>query len=84
MSRLSEFKSSNSEKVTQANIQEKYNEFKDMSKDQLNERLFTEVARQKREGSFDYASLERMVESLRGSLSESEFQNIKRLLESLK
>ena len=88
MSKLSDFKNSNKEKlksnVSQAEIQDKFNQYKDMSKEQLNNQLLSEVAKQKMQGTFDYENLERMVNSLQGSLSNQEFENIKRLLGSLK
>ena len=63
---------------------DKYNEYKDLSASQLNDELFKEVAKQKQDGSFNYAQLENMVESLKGSLSPENYQNMKRILESLK
>lgn len=92
MSKLSEFNSSaygknhsaQQNNVSQSDLQDKFNQYKDMSKEELNSQLFKEVARQKSAGSFDYNSLEKMVQSLQGSLSPSEYQNIVRLLESLK
>lgn len=78
-------KNTNAQKQASRNdIEDKFNTYKNMSKEELNNQLFKEVARQKSEGSFDYDSLARMVESLRGSLSPNEYENIKRLLESLK
>lgn len=71
-------------KASRADIEEKFNTYKDMSQEELNNQLFQEVARQKRDGSFDYNGLARMVESLQGSLTPNEYENIKRLLESLK
>ena len=93
MSKLSQFSTQNNDKnrvqktkenATQADIEEKFNTYKDMSKEQLNSELFKEVARQKTQGTFDYDGLERMVESLQGSLSVEQYNNIKRLLENLK
>ena len=55
-----------------------------MSWSHLNKELFKEVAKQKQAGTFDYARLEGMLESLRGSLTEENYQNMKRILESLK
>ena len=71
-------------KVNESQIKDKFNTYKDMSSEQLNSELFKEVARQKSQGTFDYAGLERMVQSLQGSLSAEQYNNIKRLLESLK
>ena len=93
MAKLSQFsfnnsnqssKETKSQSFTQTEIQDKFNTYKDMSKEELNAQLFKEVARQKHAGTFDYEGLERMVESLRGSLAPNEYENIKRLLESLK
>lgn len=91
MGRLSDFKSNGQEKkeqtkqnVTEKDVMDRYNMYKDMSSSQLNGELFKEVARQKQAGTFDYARLEGMLESLRGSLTEENYQNMKRILESLK
>ncbi len=70
--------------ITEDDIMEKYNSYKDLSSDQLNQELFKEVAKQKQNGSFDYQKLENMVEGLKGSLSPENYQNVKRILESLK
>lgn len=77
-------KTDNKKQVSQEDLQEKFDMYKDMSKDQLQNSLFQEVARQKNEGTFDYDGLKRMVDSLQGSISPNEFETIKRLLESLK
>ena len=74
----------NKKNVSEKDIMEKYNEYKDLSASQLNDELFKEVAKQKQDGSFNYAQLENMVESLKGSLSPENYQNMKRILESLK
>lgn len=91
MGRLSDFKSNDQEKkeqtkqnVTEKDVMDRYNMYKDMSSSQLNGELFKEVARQKQAGTFDYAKLENMLESLRGSLTDENYQNMKRILESLK
>lgn len=88
MAKLSEFEFNNNrqkeEKVTEQDLREKFDEYKDMSKDQLNSQLFSEVARQKAQGTFDYNKLSDMVESLRGALPEQDYNNIKRILESLR
>ena len=85
MSKLSEF---NCEEKNEQNREEllkrKYDSFKNMSKEQLNAELLKEVARQKSSGVFDYQNLSEMVERLKGALPMSDYQNIKRILESLK
>ena len=84
MAQFSKFKTKNDNKESEQNIREKYDIYKDMSKTQLNQELFKEVARQKENGSFDYNALEGMVESLRGVMPQQDYENIRRMLESLK
>lgn len=86
MAKLSEFEfnNKNNTNVSEEELRNKFDEYKDMSKEQLNSQLFSEVARQKAEGSFDYNKLAEMVENLRGALPEQDYNNIKRILESLK
>lgn len=86
MAKFSQFKSDGSQNKTinQQDAYKKYEEYKDMSKPQLSQMLYEEVAKQKAEGSFDYNQLETMVDSLQGMLPNSDYQNIRRILESLK
>lgn len=85
MGKLSEFKNEEKKYNTQEEeLKEKYDKYKNMNKQELDAALLQEVARQKQNGSFDYNALEGMVESLRGSLPENDYNNIKRILESLK
>jgi len=86
MGKLSDFNFNNQKKeqLKEQDIRNKFDEYKDMSKDQLNSQLFQEVARQKAEGSFDYEKLESMVNNLRGMISEQDYNNIKRILENLR
>ena len=84
MGRLSDFQSSKEEKVSEKDLREKFDEYKDMNKDQLSKQLFSEVAKQKAEGKFDFQQLSSMVENLKGMLPEQDYQNIKRILESLR
>ncbi len=87
MSKLSQYKREDGERNgedAQKELQNKYNTYKNMSKEQLNVQLMQEVARQKSSGSFDYEALSSMVETLKGALPEKDYQNVKRILESLK
>ncbi len=89
MSRLSEFQPNyenkgNQNKSQEEELRNKYDQFQNMDRNQLNAQLYQEVARQKSAGTFDYPSLISMVEGLRGSLPEADYQNIKRILETLK
>lgn len=88
MSRLSEFQPKKENNINGKNqeeeLRQKYDHFKGMNQSQLNAQLYQEVARQKSAGTFDYASLSNMVEGMRGSLPENDYQNIKRILETLR
>lgn len=86
MARFSQFNSQkqNEKNVREEDIRQKFDTYKDMSKSQLSQTLLEEVAKQKAEGSFDYQRLESMVDSLQGMLPWQDYQNIRRLLESLK
>ena len=82
MAKFSQFKSQNG--VGEDDIKNKYNSFKDMSKDELSKTLFQEVAKQKSDGNFNYSQLESMVDSLQSVLPSRDYENVRRLLESLK
>lgn len=86
MAKLSEFefKQESNNKSQEKLLRDKYDEFKGMNKEELNSKLFEEVSRQKQNGTFDFQSLSNMVESLRGSLPEGDYNNLKRILESLR
>ena len=86
MAKFSQFQNSNkgNENASQDEIRNKYDQYKDMSSTQLNQELLSEVARQKANGQFDYQALENMVNSLQGVLPWQDFQNIRRILETLK
>ena len=90
MAKLSDFnKQLNTKTQTSNNVEEnyivkEYNKIKDLSQQEINAKLFDEVAKQKRDGTFDYQKLEQMVENLKGGLSEQDYKNVKRMLELLK
>lgn len=84
MAKLSEFENKRNTNVNEETLKEKFDEYKNLNQQELNSKLFSEVARQKAEGSFDYEKLSSMVENLKGMLPEQDYYNIKRILESLK
>lgn len=84
--RLSDYKGEGEKKqskITEQDILKKYNEYKDLPGEQLNQELFKEVSRQKMNGTFDYQKLKSMLDGLKGSLSEENYQNMLKILESL-
>ena len=78
------FSNGKNERVTEENLQKKYDYYKNMNSADLNSELLKEVGKQKMAGTFDYQKLESMVESLKGSLPEENYNNIKKILEGLK
>ena len=70
--------------ATEQDVVKLYNKYKDMDAGTLNSTLFSEVARQKSNGTFDYQKLESMLEGMKDALGETNYQNMKRILESLK
>lgn len=88
MGKLSQFQyeagGKKTEKTQEEQLKEKYNTFKNMNQNELHNQLYREVARQKSSGTFDYNALSNMLESLRGALSENDYNNIKRILDGLK
>ena len=90
MGKLSDFNQGQTENrehktsPTEEDIMEKYNQYKDLSSDQLSQELFREASRQKQNGTFNFSQLSSMVDSLKGSLPDEQYQNMKRLLDSLK
>ena len=81
--KLSNFEQKNN-KTNEEILKEKYDEYSQMNQEELSNKLFSEVAAQKQKGTFDYNKLVQMVESLRGSIPEENYNNIKRILENLK
>lgn len=70
--------------ATEQDLMNLYNKYKDMDAGSLNSTLLSEVARQKSNGTFDYQKLESMLEGMKDALGETNYQNMKRILESLK
>ena len=84
MARFSQFGQKNDNKVSEKDLQCKFNEYKDMNSQDLHTTLLSEVAKQKNAGNFDYASLKNMVDSLSGVLPADDYRKVVSLLESLK
>ena len=86
MARFSQFSSNekNNARVTESDLKEKFDSYKDLSSGQLHQTLFEEVAKQKASGNFDYQALANMVESMRALLPQQDYEKVKKLLESLK
>ncbi len=82
--KLSDFQSGSETKVTKENLQQVYDKYKNSSESELFSALWQEVASQKANGTFDFAKLEGVVNSLEGTMPKENFENIKRILNRLK
>ncbi len=65
-------------------VLDEYENIKNLSQDEASQRLYEEVFKQKQSGSFNFNELEKQVDSLQGYLSAKDFQNIKRILYTLR
>ena len=70
--------------VKQEDVVKEYDKIKNLSQEEAQKLLFNEVFRQKQNGTFNFEALSAQVEGLRGYLPEKDFQNLKRMLESLR
>ena len=69
--------------MSRENIQQAYDELKDLNSDELTQKLCGEVRKQKQEGLFDYAGLCDSVEKMRPFISNETYQNMKNMLGKL-
>ena len=74
----------NDKEATEQDLMNLYNKYKDLDEGALNRTLLSEVARQKANGSFDYQKLATLLDGMKDALGETNYQNMKRILESLK
>jgi len=82
--KLSDYIKSRPEEKAEEKVQTTYEELKNLSNDELTSRLYSEVAKQKSNGTFDYNMLNNSIESIKGYMPTETYENIKRMLESLK
>lgn len=69
---------------TEQDIKARYDQLKDLDRDSLQNKLFEEVAAQKANGTFNYQLLQSSLESLQAFMPPENYQNLKRLLESIR
>lgn len=70
--------------IKNSNVMDEYEKIKNFSQSEATSMLFNEVQKQKLNGSFDFQALSKQVESLQGYLSEIDYKNLKKMLESLR
>lgn len=66
------------------NLTAAYEELKGCSSEELMQRLASEVQAQKQSGKFDYRGLRAAIEKMRIYLPENTYQNMLRIVDSLK
>lgn len=69
---------------TEKDLKNNYDQLKDCSADELMQKLFQEVKMQKDRGIFDYDGLKNTIEQAKIYLPEQTYENILRIVESLK
>lgn len=86
--KLSEMsKKKNSEKISsskQQNINKAYDDLKDRSSDELFSMLTKEIQNQKLNGTFDYDALRASLEKIKTYLPTQTYENMIRIIDSLK
>lgn len=73
-----------SQKMTQDDVIKEYDKIKNLSQDEAKSQLMNEVFKQKQNGTFNFQNLSAQVDGLKGYLPEKDYQNLKRMLESLR
>lgn len=72
-------------KVTDAEqMKQTYDQLKNLDASSLQAKLAEEVAQQKANGTFNYSLLQSSLESMKAFLPPENYENLKRLLESIK
>ncbi len=71
-------------KISEDDIKEAYDKYKNLSEDELLSTLFKEVDKQKQNGTFDLENLKSLVSSMSPMLTDEQLNNINNLLERLR
>ena len=72
------------ENVNKESLKETYDSLKDLSGDELTQKLYNEVKKQKENGDFDFNALSENIERLKMFLPCETYENMKNMLEKLK
>ena len=70
--------------IDENDLNKKYEEIKDLPQDELYKMLQDEILRQKRAGEFDYMALKNMVKQIKTFLPQDTYENIIKMVESVK
>ena len=74
----------NKQQKNNESIEDMYEKYKDFSQSQLMDELSKQVAKQKKEGNFDFEKIMNSVNSIMPYLNDEQKQNIIMLLNNLK
>ena len=69
--------------VSKEELSKMYDNMKDMSQDELMERLKSEIKRQKNDGSFDYDALIGSLNAIKDFLPKENYDNMIRIIDGL-
>ena len=75
---------SDKEEITEKDLKEAYDKYKDLPEDELLKELYKEIDRQKKNGTFDIENLKFLVNSMAPMLTPEQLKNINALLERIK
>ena len=73
-----------SQKSKEEKFKESYDSLKDCSSDELMERLQKEIAKQKKNGTFDCDALLNTIEKIKIYLPDETYKNMLRIIDALK
>ena len=75
---------SKTENISEENLKKQYDKYSKLSERELMGELFSEVNKQKMNGSFNFQDLANKIEDIRPMLSDQQLKNLDNLLKQIK
>lgn len=75
---------SKTENISEENLKKQYDKYSKLSERELMSELFSEVNKQKMNGSFNFQDLANKIEGIRPILSDQQLKNLDNLLKQIK
>ena len=75
---------SKTENISEENLKKQYDKYSKLSERELMGELFSEVNKQKMNGSFNFQDLANKIEGIRPMLSDQQLKNLDNLLKQIK
>lgn len=75
---------SKTENISEENLKKQYDKYSKFSERELMSELFSEVNKQKMNGSFNFQDLANKIEGIRPMLSDQQLKNLDNLLKQIK